>query len=648
MTTVLNTTTKVDEAITQSMIDDVCSRLKAGKRVKQALPGGGMLQIDRMLPFMCLYRRDSMRRDEGTAQLVVSEASFLSAPGLASERKGLRKLVRKIAETAAEQLGAFLLLEIWSGEDQFEVDSATGETKLPRPAFSIFTRQNHESEDAVATLEFALQQIRVHRKSALVNIVTAKNNHPPQMKALISPREESEINCQVLGLEVRPSYRDPQTGEIYDRVNRSFRRDLSHAIKKCFHSFALRRTTVRPDHYFSFGSSTLSKQVLAVDRQLAEISRQFKFLLLVTPVNAQRAWLDFSANGFRKRPVFQYRPLDSDPMLLKRRITKVATEKIDDPSLSFVFRQAQYELDRQVNMLADIGTERFLHGSIQVFGSVKPALRELAESIISRPTDSPVVKKGEAMSPRGFLRLAEKELEYYRSQSDTFTATATMRDDIYAGLMVTGGELLIGAGARIPKLRANALLQHEVGTHLVTYFNGSAQPLRMLQVGLADYDSLQEGLAVLSEYLVGGLSMGRLRTLAARVIAADHLVKGATFLEVFDCLVDEMKFEPRTAYTIALRVFRGGGLTKDALYLRGLAEILEYLGSGGDLRSLVVGKFAVEHVPIIRELTLSGVLTPPPLLPRYLESPEAIARLNEISIDTTVIDLATQPTVGKK
>ena len=81
---------------------------------------------------------------------------------------------------------------------------------------------------------------------------------------------------------------------------------------------------------------------------------------------------------------------------------------------------------------------------------------------------------------------------------------------------------MIGRETRIAERRAEALLQHEVGTHLVTYFNGSSQPLRLLQVGLSGYDALQEGLAVLSEYLVGGLSEARMRTLAARVIAVDR------------------------------------------------------------------------------------------------------------------------------
>jgi uncharacterized protein (TIGR02421 family) len=444
----------------------------------------------------------------------------------------------------------------------------------------------------------------------------------------------------VLGLEVLPIYRDPDSGEIYDRVMRSFGRQVSHAVKKTFFSFALDRTNVRPEHYFSFGSSKLSNQVLAVDRQLSDLSREFKFLLLVTPINAERAWLDFSAGGYRKAPVFHYRPLDADPLLLKRRITKVATEKVEDPALSYIFRQTQYELDRQINMLSDIGTYRFLPGSLQVFGGVNPGLRKLASKILrSSATTNKPADPSKMLTARGFFRLAEKEIAFYRKQYASFTANVTVRDDIYSGLLVAGGELLIGRQSRLAKARADALLQHEVGTHLVTYYNGAAQPLRLLRSGLADYDALQEGIAVLAEYLVGGLTIGRLRTLAARVIVVDEVVSGSSFCDVFQRLVDEMGFEPRTAYTITLRAFRGGGLTKDALYLRGLVEILEYLGHGGEFEPLLLGKFAVEHVPIVRELMLCGVLRSPPLRPRYLDSPPARRRLREIDSKTTVLDL---------
>src|SRR5690606_17407786 len=131
---------------------------------------------------------------------------------------------------------------------------------------------------------------------------------------------------------------------------------------------------------------------------------------------------------------------------------------------------------------------------------------------------------------------------------------------------------------RVPAHRVDALLQHEIGTHVVTFANGSAQPLGLLATGLAGYEELQEGLAVLSEHLVDGLDTSRLRLLAARVVAVRSVIDGADFVETYRLLAEEHDVDPTTAFTVAMRVHRGGGLTKDAVYLRGLVRLLGYLG----------------------------------------------------------------------
>jgi uncharacterized protein (TIGR02421 family) len=210
---------------------------------------------------------------------------------------------------------------------------------------------------------------------------------------------------------------------------------------------------------------------------------------------------------------------------------------------------------------------------------------------------------------------------------------------MFSGLLCSGGNLLIGNQTTIPRRRVQALLQHEVGTHLVTYFNGMAAPFQQLHSGFAGYDALQEGLAVLTEYLVGGMSVQRLRLLAARVVAVNMLIEGATFLETFQTLDRDHRFSQRVAYTITMRTYRGGGLTKDAVYLQGLVEILDYLRGGGQLDPLFVGKIAAEHIPLIQELQHRKVLKPPTLRPRFLEMPGVAERLDKTRNGITVVDL---------
>jgi hypothetical protein len=88
-----------------------------------------------------------------------------------------------------------------------------------------------------------------------------------------------------------------------------------------------------------------------------------------------------------------------------------------------------------------------------------------------------------------------------------------------------------------------------------------------------------------------------------------------------------------------MRVYRGGGLTKDAVYLRGLHEILGYFQRGGEIEPLFVGKIAPDHVPLIRELRLREVLSPPPLRPRYMEDPHTARRLQRLCEGLTILQL---------
>lgn len=630
------------EVLSDAFIGEVVARARGDERVRRSLPGGGRIHLDRRLPFLCVYRRPA-GQDEGTQQLVTCEAASVVALGDARSARRAGALVRELAGALSEHFSAFLIVEVWAASDDALADSfhaASGEPIPPRPAFKIVTRGVHHPDDTVETLARSLRRIRALRRTAEVAVDRDGAVHPPGMKPLIAASEARRRSCYLLGLEVRPVYRDAGTGQVYPAVLRSLRRQTDRALRQAFFAFAMRHTRVRPQHYYSLGRRSVVKAVWEVDQRLAEIDGSFDLLLQATPVNVEGAWSEFRRSRYEKAPRFLYRPVTEEPALLKRRLYEIPIEKIEDPTLAHMFREKQDELDRRITMLADVGTPRFLAGSFQVHGAVEPSLLELAERLLEaispRSRDQ---GSGRPLEAAEFARRAEEELAHYRSQHAAFGASVTIRDDLYSGLLVSRGHLLVGRRTRVPRSRVEALLQHEVGTHLVTFYNGRAQPFRQLEAGLAGYDGLQEGLAVLAEYLVGGLSRPRIRYLAARVAAVARLVQGASFVETFRWLNARAGFSRRSAYTITMRVYRGGGLTKDAVYLRGLVEILEYLRRGGELEPLLVGKIAADHVPLIRELQLRQVLHAPPWRPRYMGNPQTAERLRPLRDGRTVLQL---------
>jgi uncharacterized protein (TIGR02421 family) len=420
---------------------------------------------------------------------------------------------------------------------------------------------------------------------------------------------------------------------------RIFRRRLSVALRRVFFEFARTSTTVDPAHFHTLGRRAVVKAVWEVDEMLAAASEGYEFLLQLTPVNGEQAWRQFERKKFERVPAFHYRPLPIEPVVLKRRLFKAPVERIEDPALALIFRQKLDELDRQITMLQDRNTPRFLHESLQLYGGVEDDLHDLALDILTRirPRSREKTSRG-IVSAEAFAERAREEIAYLRSQRREVNARVEIRSDV-TGLLVSRGNLLVSSYSRIPASRVEALVQHEVGTHILTYYNGRAQKFRLLHTGLAGYDALQEGLAVLSEYLVGGLSRPRLRLLAGRVVAARCLLDGASFIDTFRELRHTHGFASRIAYTVTLRIYRSGGLTKDVVYLRGLRQILDHIADGGNIEHLFVGKIASQHIAIVNELRWRGVLVPPPLAPRYVNQEDSLMRLERLRRGASVIGL---------
>jgi uncharacterized protein (TIGR02421 family) len=373
-----------------------------------------------------------------------------------------------------------------------------------------------------------------------------------------------------------------------------------------------------------------------VDARLAEIERVVDPLLNLTPLNAAEAWADFERSDFGVAPTLRLRPLDFDPDLVRRELYDLEIEDVTDPALHTLLRAKRDEVAREVTALEDRDTSRFVYGSLQLHGGITPALAAAAEELLDTiPAQGPSVG---SVTAGAFAEAARAELERYRAAYPDFPVHLDVRDDI-SELMVSFGRVLVPEAAGFRADRVEPLLHHEIGTHVVTYANGSRQPLSLLTTGLPGYDETQEGLAVLAEYLTGGLDPRRLRVLAARVVAVGQVLDGAGFLEIFESLRTDRELPARTAWSIAIRAVVGGGSVKDAIYLRGITRILQALAEGLSLDVLLVGKLALDHVPLVQDLLDRGVLNPPWVRPRWLDVPGAQERLEKLRAGASVLEL---------
>ena len=362
-----------------------------------------------------------------------------------------------------------------------------------------------------------------------------------------------------------------------------------------------------------------------VDAVLADLDAQLDWLLALSPIDSRAVWFAFDASGRSEEPVIRYADPGVDLTAVRTALETLPLHAIEPPALQTLLRDKQQELVRMVELVERRGRPGFTSASIALFGAVEPGLLALARNLLACvPASAPL---GADCGIEEVRAEVDADIRWYRAQAPDFNIEVVVEHAIPSLMMVSHGRFYIDADIRLPRARVRPLIEHEIGTHVVTRHNGQRQPLRQLQVGLAGYDATQEGLGVLAEFLAGYLPGERLRILAARVIAADMAACGARLPEIFDLLHHTHDLPTDDAFDIALRARRGGGLTKDAVYLRGLRDLLGYLHAGGAFGALFIGKFALSQLPLLDALVDEGWARPPDPLPRYAATPDFGTRL---------------------
>ncbi|WP_198032451.1 flavohemoglobin expression-modulating QEGLA motif protein [Aerolutibacter daejeonensis] len=537
-----------------------------------------------------------------------------------------------LLQRLSEQFPRFLLISLYDlpTDERIEQDSP----RLEKFRFVLGTSQAQPAREASDALATALEGICLDLRTAAVEPAEAVYAEPGVEATL-----ERYPGVSHLSLGLPQVYRVPQTQRVYPQVFSALESSVFDALLHGFAAFVDATTPGPTTHPRTLGRSSFVHAALAADEALDTISRSFDFLLGVSPINSTQAFEQFMADKAAKPPVFRYRPLTVDVDEAKRAIYSVDLRAVEDPVLESVFSEKQHELDLQLTLLHARNTPNFRHASLMQYGGVDPDLLALAESVL---TDLPAEAgnaRTEVIGPPRIRHAAEALINEYRAASPDFAADVCIRDDIGPGLMVSGNALLISSATRMPAARLDALLQHEVSVHVLTCVNGRQQGLQVFGNGLAGYEGIQEGLGVFAEYLAGGLTRARLRLLGARVVAVQALLQGADFIETWRLLHHGHGFQPQSAFSIATRVHRSGGLTKDAIYLGGLAQVFAIVATGQDLTPFWCGKIAPHHVPIVDELRSRGILRPPLVQPQFLTRPTSLARIARIRAGAPFIEI---------
>ncbi len=262
-------------------------------------------------------------------------------------------------------------------------------------------------------------------------------------------------------------------------------------------------------------------------------------------------------------------------------------------------------------MVETRGTSEFLKISVQVENKPDKALLTKAEEILR---DEKVEEESKELPASEIKKHFE---DYFNQYKIRWTVEYHSKYGVF--LDRPRRTLYLNKERMFGKSEAARLLVHEVETHIYRGINGSLQPWKLFAKGLPGYMMTEEGLATYNEEVTGNSNPGVLRSYAGRVVSVDSVLNNLSFREAFARLKD-FDIENGMAWDLTLRAYRGGGFTKDYVYLDGYFKVKDYIEKGGDAKILYVGKIGLHHLDMVERLLNEGILQPPKYLPNFLDT----------------------------
>lgn len=378
-----------------------------------------------------------------------------------------------------------------------------------------------------------------------------------------------------------------------------------------------------------------AQHIEKVSNALLAISEEVKILRNIT-------WQDqveqeFFRNNAQKLPMVEYPKYKAKPVL--KEIKKARKIIADAPYIKKFARRIADNLENSALLLESRGTPDFYKYSKRLYGKPSNELHNGSSTIIdlARHFDHLFdrVNNADFGMPKPPNVSAEAFADRLRvAVNDMFgdLAPAVEMDPSLASNVLAGRRrITIRPGAQFSDKDVDQLIHHEAYVHVATSINGYLQPhLKILVEGHAGTTSTQEGLAVFAEFITGNIDLDRLRRLSDRVIAIQHAIDGADFIDIYRFFLDKTD-NPGQSFQNAKRVFRGGVMTggapftKDIVYLEGLADVHNFLrlaiarGKFDYIDLLFTGKLNIADLPTLKKLSEMGLVEAPRFVPPWIE-----------------------------
>lgn len=431
-------------------------------------------------------------------------------------------------------------------------------------------------------------------------------------------------NTLVLPLNIKKVYMDETTGDLYPLVLEELKASIKQALSETAAYFIRRYNQQKSTKKTDILTSSLAPEIISLDKKLVALCKNVETLNFINPINIASERKKFHARAIPQSPEFQYKQLNINPYQFREKLYKLPVDDIMDADIQLLYRHTIDNLANKIDLITSIGTDDFVYNSLKYYG--EPSREDIAnaEFILRAPK---IETEDESL-----IHNADYAVNYYRQQAEEWGLKCKIEKSsrLVAKAMVNNDKrlLLINKDAVFSTTELQAYAFHELGIHMLTTINAKESILKVFSTGLTGNTHTQEGLAIFSEYCSGNLTLARLKTLALRVIAVKHMLEHDDFTKTYNLLNLDYGMSETSAFTLTTRVHRGGGFTKDYLYLKGFRDILN-LSKTDNIESLLVGKTGLLDFPIITEMIDRELVTKPrSLFPLTINSSNPLSILD--------------------
>lgn len=342
------------------------------------------------------------------------------------------------------------------------------------------------------------------------------------------------------------------------------------------------------------------------ERMLRDASTQIRMIAATTPRDLQREIERLHAQwnaGEPCPPQFLYPPRQSHHEIICS-LEQLAEALEREGPLASIYADRAREMVSEAWICSTVGTSKFReyarkrflrrdHFDVDADGLAHGWLEEPFEDLPVPHTE--MVRSDDPHDPRSLLLRLRAEIGARKLPFRVVVA----RDS--SALAATGDAFVqIVSGRMLSIADVERTVLHEIEGHVMPRCRANAQRLGIFALGTKLGVDDQEGRALCLERRTGHLTISRRRELAFRHKAARMLQNDADFVETTRTLLSSGA-RLSDALRITARVFRGGGLGREVVYLPAFLRVDAAMSQNPGLDSVLgAGRVAVDCVETLR------------------------------------------------